>query len=218
MNFLLAVVSLPGMFAGEGDCLEALLAAGVQRLHLRKPAAEPGELEALLERLAPRYAERLVLHGGGSRALALRYGVPNVHGAVAYRDGSGSSGGGPLVDGPMAAGEDVGDVHGLAVSTSVHSWEEFSRLPAGLAYAFISPVFDSISKQGYGAGAGLLQRPCGQLPCMAMGLGGVNSETLGVLLEYGWTSAAVLGWIWKDPGKAVERLEELQKIIDNGKR
>ena len=218
MDFLLAVLTLPGIFAGEADCLESLLAAGVQRLHLRKPAAGPGELEALLERLAPRYAERLVLHGGRCRELALQYGVPNVHGAVAYRDGGGYSGGGPRVDGRTDAGLEDRDTHCLAVSTSVHSWEEFGRLPAGLAYAFISPVFDSISKQGYGANAGLLQRPCGELSCMAMGLGGVGGETLGALLEYGWTGAAVLGWIWKDPKRAVERLEELQKIIDDRKR
>ena len=94
--------------------MEALLAAGLQRLHLRKPDAEPAELEAILERLAPRYGDRLVLHGPLGRELALRYGVSNVHGAVAYRDGSGFSGGGPRVE-----------ADGLAVSTSVHSWEEF---------------------------------------------------------------------------------------------
>lgn len=207
MNFLLAVLSLPGMFAGETDCLEALLESGVQRLHLRKPAAEAGELEALLERLAPRYAERLVLHGGRSRELALRYGVPNVHGSVQFKDGNGCSGGGPRQFEGM----------GLMVSTSVHSWEEFGSLPAGLAYAFVSPVFDSISKQGYGANAGLLRPPGGAPACIAMALGGVGGETMGVLLEHGWAGAAVLGWIWKEPRKAVQRLEELQKIIENAK-
>ena len=206
MDFLLAVLSLPGMFAGEVECLEALLAAGVQRLHLRKPAAGPGELEALVERLAPRYGDRLVLHGGQARELALRYGVRNVHGSVAYRDGGGISGGGPMVDGS-----------GLAVSTSVHSWEEFGKLPKGLAYVFISPVFDSISKQGYGANVGLLRRPEG-LSGVAVGLGGVGEETIGTLLDYGWTGAAVLGWIWKEPKRAVERFGELQKIIDDRKR
>jgi len=217
MDFLLAVLSLPGVFPGEADCLEGLLAAGLQRLHLRKPGAAPGELEMLVARLAPRYGERLVLHGGQAGELALRYGVRQVHGSVAYRDGSGFSGGGPRVDGLAVGAADgqLGD--GLAVSTSVHSWEEFGKLPGGLAYAFISPVFDSISKQGYGANTGLLQRP-ERLPCPAMGLGGVSGETIGVLMEYGWAAAAVLGWIWKEPGKAVQRFGELQKMIDDGKK
>jgi thiamine-phosphate pyrophosphorylase len=205
-EFLLAVLSLPGVFPGEVDCMEALLGAGVERLHLRKPEATPEELEELLQELAPRWADRLVLHGPRSRELALRYGVANVHGAVAYRDGFGCSGGGPMVD-----------AHGLALSTSAHGWEEFGKLPAGLAYAFISPLFDSISKRGYGANAGLLKRPDRELPCLPVGLGGVNGETIGLMLEHGWKGAAVLGWIWKEPGKAVKRLEELQKIIENGK-
>ncbi|HEV2483251.1 MAG TPA: hypothetical protein VGS79_26480, partial [Puia sp.] len=151
-NFLLAVLSLPGVFPGEADCMEALLSAGLGRLHLRKPEAGVEELEALVRRLAPRWAERLVLHGPNSRELALRYGVPNVHGAVEIGraevgraevgrapkregrersdgEGHGYSGGGPVVD-----------AAGLALSTSVHGWEEFSRLPEGLTYAFISPL------------------------------------------------------------------------------
>jgi hypothetical protein len=205
------------------------------------------ELEALVRRLAPRWAERLVLHGPKSRELALRYGVPNVHGAVAYKDGQGYSGGGPAVegggsmadrdgfavdgggsmadrDGPAADGDglaaDGGGDGGLAVhaprlvlSTSVHGWEEFRRLPEGLAYAFISPLFDSISKRGYRANAGLLKRPNGELPCVPVGLGGVSGETIGLMLEQGWKGAAVLGWIWENPQQAVKRLEQLQKII-----
>lgn len=201
-NFLIAVLSLPGVFPGEADCMEALLAAGVGRLHLRKPEAGEEELEALLRRLAPAWGERLVLHGPRSRELALRYGVPNVHGAVVFKDGNGYSGGGPMVD-----------ADGLVLSTSVHDWEEFARLPAGLAYAFISPLFDSISKRGYMANAGLLKQPDRELPCLPVGLGGVSGETIGVMLERGWKGAAVLGWIWENPRKAVKRLEELQKII-----
>jgi thiamine-phosphate pyrophosphorylase len=86
-KFLLVVLTLPGMFAGEADRLAALLEAGVDRLHLRKPAADPAELEGLLRRLAPRWSERLVLHGGVE--LALRYGIRHVHGSVDYREGWG---------------------------------------------------------------------------------------------------------------------------------
>ena len=182
--------------------MEALCAAGVGRLHLRKPEATPAELEALVQRLAPRWGGRLVLHGPRSRELALRYGVAGVHGAVAYRDGGGYSGGGPMVD-----------ASGLVQSTSVHGWEEFGRLPAGLAYGFISPLFDSISKRGYGANAGLLKQPEREWPCLPVGLGGVSGENIGSMLEQGWKGAAVLGWIWEEPKQAVKRLEQLQKII-----
>ena len=203
-KFLLAVLTLPGKFAGEADRLAALLEAGADRLHLRKPAADPAELEGLLRRLAPRWSERLVLHG--SRELALRYGIRNVHGSVDFRDGRGRSGGGPFVGG----GE------GLTISTSVHNWEEFGWLPEGLAYTFVSPLFDSISKAGYMANKGLLNRPAGSPAgcCLPVGLGGVNAETLGEMVRLGWKGAAVLGWIWEEPRLAVVRFEQLKKVAD----
>lgn len=191
--FLIAVLTLPGSFAGEAECLEDLLEAGVERLHLRKPEMGLREQEALLARLAPRWASRLVLHY--QPELALRYGIPQVHG--------------PLT---------IGKGTGLRVSTSVHSWEEFAALPEGLAYAFISPLFDSISKQGYRAHAGLLAIPEGPLPCRPIGLGGIGAGTIGEMIRNGWTGAAVLGWIWEEPGKAVERFEQLKRAIESQRR
>src|SRR5690349_12284558 len=130
IDFLIAVLTLPGSFGGEAECLEDLLEGGVERLHLRKPEMSLLELERLVSRLAPRWASRLVLHY--QPQLALRYGIPQVHGPVKMGEGT-----------------------GLRVSTSVHSWAEFAALPEDLEYAFISPLFDSISKRGYLANEGL---------------------------------------------------------------
>ena len=104
-------------------------------------------------------------------------------------------------------------VHGTN-SVSVHSWEELGRLPPGLEYAFISPVFDSISKPGYRANSALLAIPRGPFACRPVGLGGINAENIGIMIERGWTGAAVLGWIWEEPGNAVRRFGQLKKIID----
>lgn len=188
-DFLIAVLTLPGSVVGEVECLEGLLEAGVERLHLRKPEMGVVELERLLERLAPRWAQRLVLHY--QPGLAVRYGIPQVHGPLGLGDGT-----------------------DLRVSTSVHSWEEFDALPSGLAYAFISPLFDSISKQGYLANTGLLQIPSANLPCRPIGLGGVGAETIGEMVRRGWKGAAVLGYIWGEPREAARKYEQLKRIID----
>jgi thiamine-phosphate pyrophosphorylase len=188
-DFLIAVLTLPGGFPGEVESLVDLLEAGVERLHLRKPEMSLQELERLVSRLAPRWASRLVLHY--QPEMAMRYGIPQVHG-------------------PLKMGEGTG----LRLSTSVHGWNEFAALPEGLEYAFISPLFDSISKQGYLANEGLLSIPEGVLPCRPVGLGGVGAGTIGEMVRSGWTGAAVLGWIWEEPGKAVERFEQLKKAID----
>jgi thiamine-phosphate pyrophosphorylase len=201
-GFLLAVITRPGSFPGEADYLEGLLEAGLTKLHLRKPGAGENEKTALLERLAVRWAGQLVWHG--DREVALSYGIPQVHGSVGLADGKGKSGG----------GMPVGSGGRLAVSTSVHSWEEMKALPAGLTYAFISPLFDSISKPGYGANTALLEPPGGDFPCLPVGLGGIGADTIGEMIRRGWKGAAVLGWIWEEPREAVRRYERLKKITD----
>lgn len=208
-EFLLVVLTLPVVFDGEMELLEGLLEAGLSKLHIRKPGATAVEIENLLGRLSAHWASRLVLHG--SRDLAKRYGISQVHGAVDYRDGSGRSGGGPFVEGGGAA---AGKPDEIAVSTSVHSWAELAVLPEGLAYAFISPLFDSISKPGYAANQDLLRQPGGKLPCLPVGLGGIGADTIGELIGAGWKGAAVLGWIWEEPREAVRRYERLKKIIE----
>jgi len=187
-NFLIAVLTLPRGFAGEAESLEGLLEAGVERLHLRKPEMSLPELEGLVARLAPRWASRLVLHY--QPEMALRYGIPQVHG-------------------PLGMGQGMA----LRVSTSVHSWEEFAALPEGLEYAFISPLFDSISKRGYLGNGGLLTLPERAMPCRPVGLGGVSVENIGEMVRCGWTGAAVLGWIWEERGRAVERFVQLKRMV-----
>jgi thiamine monophosphate synthase len=188
-NFLIAVLTLPGSFDGEEKCLCDLLAAGVERLHLRKPEMPLRDLEALVAQLAPRWASKLVLHY--QPEMAMRYGIPQIHGPV-----------------KMGVGTP------LRVSTSVHSWAEFAALPEGLEYAFISPLFDSISKQGYLANAELLSPPAAALPCRAVGLGGVGADTIGEMMQYGWTGAAVLGYLWEDRGQVVKRFETIKRLVN----
>jgi thiamine-phosphate pyrophosphorylase len=201
-GFLLAVITRPEIFPGEADYLEGLLEAGLTKLHLRKPGAGEKEKITLLERLAPRWAGQLVWHGSRERAEA--YGVTQVHRSVGLVGERGKSGGGLPVE---SGGR-------FAVSTSVHSWEEMKALPAGLAYAFISPLFDSISKPGYGANTALLDLPADDFPCLPVGLGGIGADTIGEMIRRGWKGAAVLGWIWEEPREAVRRYERLKKITD----
>ncbi len=188
MNFLLAAITVPDTFPGEAECLEGLLEAGLQRLHLRKPAAAD-TLDALLRKLSSRWHSRLVLHG--NLELAAQYGISQIHGPVRYRKEK-----------------------SMTLSTSVHTWEEVKRLPDGLAYTFLSPLFNSISKPGYRAQNGLLQRPPGAYPCPVIGMGGIAEDTIQAVLDKGWEGAAVLGWLWEEPRDAVRRFERIQKIVD----
>jgi len=198
-DFLLVVITSPEYLPGEEDYLEALLEAGLERLHIRKPG---GLSETSLRRLAPKWHSRLVLHGGRDVVgLAQQYGVPQVH-AHWHRPW--------LAEG--AAGHPGEE--GIRLSASLHSWEEVQEVTPGvLEYVFLSPLFDSISKPGYMAGHGLLRRPAGVAPCKLIGLGGIDADTIGQVIEHGWDGAAVLGHIWQQPEKALERFKRLKEIV-----
>ncbi|HVV07124.1 MAG TPA: thiamine phosphate synthase [Puia sp.] len=189
-DFLIAVITSPASWDGEADCLEELLQAGVEKLHIRKPG-DAGE--ELLKRLAPAWSSKLVLHG--EQEMALAYGVPQIHGH--------------WFDDPISVG----------LSASTHSWEEVGQImPGRLEYVFLSPLFDSISKPGYMAGAGLLKRPEGVKPCKLIGLGGIDQHTIGQVMDHGWDGAAVLGYIWEKPEMAVQRFKTLKAIVaDHGR-
>lgn len=212
-SFTLVVITTPVFFPGEAECLEGLLAAGLEKLHLRKPGAGEEEMEGLLKQLSPRWHRRLVLHGSrGLSRLAARYGIPQIHCPVKEL-GTGLVGT-PVGEKLRAPEENRQPIY----SASLHSWEEMKEIEeAGLAYVLMSPLFDSISKPGYAANPILLQRPAAPYPCKVIGLGGVDKDTIGGLVRQGWDGAAVLGWIWEDPAAAVERYEQLKTIISGNR-
>jgi len=105
---MLAVLTLPGMFAGEADHLEGLLEAGVRRLHLRKPAAGAGELEGLLRELIQN--RDVLLMQRGDHLIAKRIGQDEDSGAAISGEGLLGSG----AESPEASGfgRELGQRHG----------------------------------------------------------------------------------------------------------
>lgn len=203
--FELMVITKPDFFFWESDYLKALLEAGLQKLHLRKPRDNPRKMARLLRRLSPKWHMQLVLHGDTS--LAPEYGIPQVHYSYAACR--------------KMRELNITPRENLPFSTSLHHWEEMEQARNGLIpgrgdklrYVFVSPLFEIISKKGYTPNKRILQRPEREYPCKTIGLGGISIENIGQVLANGWDGAAMLGWIWEEPKKAVERFCKLQAII-----
>jgi thiamine-phosphate pyrophosphorylase len=101
---------------------------------------------------------------------------------------------------------------GSTVSTSFHSLQQL-RTDWGpvLSYAFLSPIFDSISKEGYSAARfnrHELRQVLTQCPFPVIALGGITSENVLDAKHMGFAGAAVIGSVWQteDPTAAWERL------------
>lgn len=101
---------------------------------------------------------------------------------------------------------------GLSQSTSLHSLEDVVQ-DWNLDYAFLSPIFDSISKEGYSA-AGFdmaeLANALGSATMPVYALGGITPERLPAVRQMGFAGVGILGGVWatSDP---IAALKEFQR-------
>jgi thiamine-phosphate pyrophosphorylase len=166
------------------------LERGLHKLHIRKPLYHEDDFRQYILFIPPAFHSRLVLHGAS--------GLVNEFPAIGIHLRGGDRQNPALV-------EQVRQMHPASLSTSFHAWEEIMEDGIPYDYVFISPVFDSISKQGYKAaidlaGHGRLKQWAlqhkKQLPRI-VALGGINAINLSLLNENGFDGAAVLGAVWE---------------------
>lgn len=180
----LIVITRPDFFDGEAEAITALLDAGLEILHLRKPDAQAPEVEHLLQALPPRYLCRIVLHEHFE--LAVRYGLRGIH--LNRRHPQPPTG------------------YQGKISRSCHSLAEVVQGKDTCDYVFLSPVFDSISKAGYRAAFSrdeLLDAATqGIIDDKVIALGGVDAGHVRTVRDMGFGGAAVLGDVWQHKGEA----------------
>lgn len=191
------VITSPGFIQGEADFIDRLFGHGLDRLHLRKPGAEIGECRRLLDGISREWLPQIVVHD--NFGLCREYGLGGVH--LNGRN-------------PMAPPNHEG-----SVSRSCHSLEEISRYKGECDYLTLSPIFNSISKQGYMAAFGPGQlaaaRDSGLIDRRVIALGGVTLENIPRVKELGFGGVAILGDVWQRmaDGSVDEYLASLRKAL-----
>lgn len=191
------VITSPGFLQGEADFIDRLFNHGLDRLHLRKPGAGIGECRRLLDGISREWLPRIVVHD--NFGLCREYGLGGVH--LNGRN-------------PMAPPNHEG-----SVSRSCHSLEEISRYKGECDYLTLSPIFNSISKQGYMAafepGQLAAARDSGLIDSRMMALGGVTLENIPRVRELGFGGVAILGDVWQRmaDGSVDEYLASLRKAL-----
>lgn len=175
----IVVITAPEFLQGEAGAVAALLDAGVWRIHVRKPGAGASEMSALLDEIPERCRSSISLHD--CHELAARYGLGGVH----------------------LNGRNPRPPHGFSglVSRSCHSFSELSEYASICDYMFLSPVFDSISKQGYRSHFSIedirANACAGAVNDRVFALGGVSPENIRQVSDAGFGGAAVLGYLWE---------------------
>jgi len=189
--FKLIVISPETTVANEHQTIQRLVDAGLQDFHLRKPGFSVEDMILFLSGLPEASLRHVVLHSHLS--LINEFPLRGIHCTGSGRDEFYA-----LEDAPVQK------------SISVHGFCEAALVNDTFAYAFLSPVFDSISKPGYQQGyqfdalRNFLDRP---LPTDFIALGGVSLQNLPECKSLGFNGAALLGSIWgsSDPVAQFER-------------
>ena len=86
-------------------------------------------------------------------------------------------------------------------SISCHSTDELFELPEIIDYAFLSPLFPSISKKGYVGDLNIqeVSNCLASIPKLqAIALGGIQEDKISICQQIGFSGVAVLGSIWGD--------------------
>lgn len=174
-------ITTPSFFPGEAaEICRLLTDGGFWRIHIRKPGASDDEIRRLLAEIPENLRSRLSIHN--ALHLAAEFGLGGVH---LNRNAST----------PPSGWQGI-------VSRSIHSLSELHTLSSE-AYAFLSPIFPSISKQGYTPTishaeiTSALSSFAGTTAIYA--LGGVTPDKLTYLQSLGFSGAAMLGAAWRAP-------------------
>ncbi len=177
------VISSSTFLKDEAICINQLFEAGLEIFHLRKPESSVEELENLIASVGVKYHSRIVLHQ--QFGVSLKFNINRIHfnGKTRWKRHE------ILKD---------FDSQNLILSTSVHCIEDFNELPNVFEYAFLSPVYQSISKPNYKSKFELLDsvKSRTNFTTKLIALGGIEKGNYRKTIKSGFDEVAVLGTIW----------------------
>lgn len=195
------VISYPGHVEKEVEAIEALFEAGLDVLHVRKPAFSQEEMKNWIEAIDEKYRKQMVVHS--HLALVEPMGLRGVH----------------FTSHNLHLMDNYSDTT-LPKSISVHSMRELIHLSESFNYALISPVFESISKEGYGPAVdkAMLKTYLSKVHDVSVyALGGIDMNTVDEARELGFDGVALHGHIWAqfekdhDVNGVVNRFREIKE-------
>ena len=205
----LIVITSPHPIPYEAQRIRELFDCGIDTLHLRKPGASAADCARLLNVLPDECLRRIVVHDHFQ--LCRDYGLGGIHlnrrnptvppFIATARSGKSAACGCQTI----GCGSETRPAAIPTVSASCHSIAEAAAKKADADYVFLSPIFDSISKQGYQAAYsdGALSKAAadGIIDSRVIALGGITADRMPMLRRWHFGGAAFLGDVWNRAGQ-----------------
>jgi len=177
---MIIIITSEKIVPNETKVINELFQEGLDLLHIRKPFMNLEEMKDFIQKINSEFHHRLVLHSHYD--LAESYNISRHH----FREISRQN-------------ELYKSFTDKTISTSVHDIETFNELNEDWEYAFISPVFPSISKKEYGKNSNVLHdiknRNNSNIKLIA--LGGIHGNNINEVLNDNVDGVALLGAVWE---------------------
>lgn len=176
---------------GEIETCNLLLTSDIERLHVRKPLASEEQIKAYIEALDSTHYGKISLHS--HHHLVDEFGLGGKH----YKSDN--------------------QVNGVGLqSKSFHHWNEIEEEKSQLAYGFLSPIFESISKSKYKADfkhdrLKSALNAFDNFPLYA--LGGIDIKKIRQVQEMNFEGVALLGTVWMESSIS-RRITKTTEIIN----
>ncbi|WP_300485345.1 thiamine phosphate synthase [Flavobacterium sp.] len=177
------VITSPDSVTNEFDIISEMFQEGLSLLHIRKPDFSITEMQQYLDRLPILFRHKLVLHQ--HHELAEAFGINRIH----------------IRESDRATPDRFPKPVRCYYSTGTHTVKEFNNLQDHYTYAFLSPVFKSISKPGYQSSENLLETIKNRTNhnTKLIALGGITISNMALAMESGFDTIALLGTLWNSP-------------------
>ena len=192
----LILLSPESNYDNEIYILHQLFEEGLQHFHLRKPNWSKEEVEDYLQQIDQEFLKRIVLHQ--HYELVEQYELKGIHlkSDTKY---------------------EVSEFR-VQISRSCHYYNEVDKNDE-FEYVFLSPIYDSISKEGYKAKfikEELKQFLDKERKVQVIALGGLKSNNIQQCIQLGVDGVAILGGIWQSENPVQEYIN-CQLVINNCK-
>ncbi|MFA9186987.1 thiamine phosphate synthase [Flavobacterium sp. FBOR7N2.3] len=194
------VISNPTAIANEINTIHALFDRGLELFHVRKPEFSAEEIKTFVTAIGLKYRNKLILHS--HHHLAEDLGMNRLHFSEKMRK---------QIDSETLYHYNEKRIH---LSTSIHTTEAFNDLRIFFQYAFLSPVFASISKSNYQSDIDLLKAIENRtnFNTKLVALGGIEAQNIKKTLDAGFDDVALLGTIW-NTNQPIKNFELCQQIV-----
>ncbi|WP_010177835.1 thiamine phosphate synthase [Aquimarina agarilytica] len=192
---MLIVITSEISIENEAQKINQLFEAGLECLHFRKPSLTIEQYRFLLNQIDKQSHNRIVVHH--FHELINEFNLKGIHFPEQKRIDH--------IDNPGRYFLNL-EMYGKTISSSFHKPETLANCEFEFDYHFLSPVFSSISKEGY-EGKGF---DVNHIDKRIIALGGINETNIPETYQLGFNGVAVLGSVWKSENvlKSFERLKD----------